>query len=383
MRATELSRPIAAAALVLLVLAGRARAEPYFMVRSGAKCNDCHTNQTGGGKRTAFAHIHAHDILHDLDLLPVPAGVKAFNGEINSYLSLGGDLRVRNTTIFGDRPNARGRVPNNRAFRRSVESNATDIFEARGYLQVDLLPDLVTFYYDGDAADGVTTREVFGLVRGFLPWDTYVKAGRLFPAFGLRVQDDEAFIRTRTGYTFQNPDEGGEIGFAPGPFFVAASVTNGSNSPAGNKDVQSAINGYGVFQDVPVVRNVLAGLSFARQSNKRTVAGFYAGSNLWRFSYLGELDLIDDRALSSVGKRDQYAAYGELNLLLLDWLNLRGTFDFVKVSHDQDQTRFAIGAEPFINRVLQPRIQYRINNGVPSQPTQNRAELWLELHFFL
>ena len=73
--------------LVALVLcaAGAARAEPYLMVREGAKCSACHTNQTGGGKRTAFAHIHAHDIEHDLDLLPVPAGVKPFNGEINSY----------------------------------------------------------------------------------------------------------------------------------------------------------------------------------------------------------------------------------------------------------------------------------------------------------
>ena len=40
-------------------------------------------------------------------------------------------------------------------------------------------------------------------------------------------------------------------------------------------------------------------------------------------------------------------------------------------------------AEPFINRVIQPRIQYRINNGIPSEPTQNQDELWIELHLFL
>ena len=53
---------------------------------------------------------------------------------------------------------------------------------------------------------------------------------------------------------------------------------------------------------------------------------------------------------------------------------LRGTFDFVKVSHDQNQTRYTIGAEPFINRFIQPRIQYRINNG-PPQPGENPNEL--------
>ena len=84
----------------------------------------------------------------------------------------------------------------------------------------------------------------------------------------------------------------------------------------------------------------------------------------------------------AAGKRDQLAAYAELNFLLFDWLNLRGTFDFVKVSNDQDQTRYAIGAEPFINRVIQPRIQYRINNGVPTEPQDNTDELVVELHLF-
>src|SRR5262249_6527202 len=96
-----------------VLAAGAARAEPYLMVREGAKCSACHTNQTGGGKRTAFAHIHAHDIEHDLDLLPVPPGVKAFNGELNSYASIGSDLRVQNVTVFEDRPNQFGLVPTN------------------------------------------------------------------------------------------------------------------------------------------------------------------------------------------------------------------------------------------------------------------------------
>jgi hypothetical protein len=379
-RAEQLTRALATLVLAAAVLvARRAAAEPYLMVREGAKCSACHTNQTGGGKRTAFAHIHAHDIEHDLDLLPIPPGVRSFNGELNSWASIGSDLRVRNTTVFADRPDARGEVPNNRAFRRRVVSNDTHVNEFLLYGQLDLWPDLVTIYADEDFTSGATNREVFGLLRGFLPWDTYVKAGRLFPAYGLRVQDDQAFIRARTNFTFQQPDEGGEIGIQPGPFFLASSITNG---PSG-KDVQTTVNGYGVFEDVPVVRNVLAGASFARQSNKRSEGGIYAGSNVWHFTYLGEIDWIDDRKIGSAGRADEYAAYGELDWLLFDWLNLRGTFDFIKVTHDRDQTRYAIGAEPFINRVIQPRIQYRINNGPSSQPDLNRPELWVELHFFL
>lgn len=353
-----------------------AHAEPYLMVRAGAKCSDCHTNLTGGGKRTAFAHIHAHDILDDVDVLPIPAGVKPFNGEINSWVSMGGDLRVRNTTVFRDRGKS---VPTNNAFRRHVESNDTRVQRALIYGQVDLWPDVATIYVDEDFNGGATNREAFGLLRGFLPWDTYFKAGRLFPAYGLRVQDDDAFIRRRTGYTFDKSDEGGEIGFAPGPFFVASSITNGT---LGDKDVAVTLNAYTVLTEVPVVRNVTAGGSFARQSDKRVLGGVYGGSNLWRFTYLGEFDAINDRTVATRGNRDRFVAYGEANLLLLSWLNLRGTFDFVKVQHDRDQTRYTIGAEPFVNRVIQPRIQYRINNGPPDKPELNQDELWFELHLF-
>lgn len=355
-------------------------AEPYLMVREGAKCSACHTNQSGGGKRTPFAHIHSKDILHDLDLIPIPTGVKAFNGEVSQYLSLGADFRVRDMLIFGDRPNRSGSVPGNEAFRRKVVSNDIRMKEALVYGQVDLWPDILTLYVDEDINGGATNREAFGMIHGVLPWDSYAKAGRFFPTFGLRVQDDDAFVRRRTGFTFQNPDEGVELGIQPGPFSLATSITNGAT---GDKDVQFTINGYTVIEDVPVVQNVIAGLSYARISNKKNAIGAYAGAKLWRFTYMAEMDFLDDRALSSVPKRDQFAAYGELNFLAFDWLNLRGTFDFVKVANDRDEVRYAIGAEPFINKYIQPRIQYRINNGPGRNPELNRDELWLEFHFFL
>jgi len=368
-----------AALAFVLVTAQVVRAEPYLMVRAGAKCSDCHVNQTGGGKRTPFAHIHSHDILQDLDLLPIPAGVRPFNGELNSYMSIGSDLRARNTTIFQDRPNALGNVPENRAFRRHVQSNDLSLNEFLLYGQIDLIPDFVTLYADEDFTSGANNREAFGLIRGFLPWGTYAKAGRLFPAYGLRVQDDQAYVRARTGFTFQQPDSGIELGTQPGPLFVATSITNGT---AGDKDVLATINGYTLFEDLPVVRNVLLGGSYARVSNKRELGGVYAGSNYWRFTYLGEIDFINDRT-STTQHRDQYASYGELDMLLLDWLNLRGVFEFIKVAGNRDQTRYSVGAEPFINRVLQPRIQYRVNNAPGSMPAQNTDELWVELHLFL
>ena len=131
------------------------------------------------------------------------------------------------------------------------------------------------------------------------------------------------------------------------------------------------------------MRNAIAGLSYARMSDRKNVIGAYGGANLWRFSYLGEVDFIDDRRVASEPRRDQFAAYAEVNFLALEWLNLRGTFDFVKVANDRDQVRWAVGVEPFINKYIQPRIQYRINNGPGSKPELNQDELWLEFHLFL
>lgn len=369
---------LVAAAIVLVPVA--ARAEPYLMVRTGAKCGDCHTNVTGGGKRTPFAHIHAHDILRDLSLLPIPADVKPFSGELLSpYISIGADLRASYRAVFEDVPDAAGRVPKDRVFRDRLASSGFDLDEATLYFELNLLPDFVTVYVDEDFAD-LETREAFGLVRGFLPWDTYFKGGRFFPPFGLRVRDDDAFVRTASGYTFQTPDEGFEVGLSPGPFFLVTSVTDGA---AGDTDVAVTVNGYGMFEDVPVVRSVLAGASFAQQSPDRLLGSFYAGANWGPLTYLGEFVLIDDQSAALAERRPQYAAYAELDWLLFGWLNVQGTFEFLKVSHDQNQTRYTIGLAPFIDRALQPILQYRINNGPPNDPELNQPVLWLELHVFL
>src|SRR5207247_10381724 len=139
----------------------------------------------------------------------------------------------------------------------------------------------------------------------------------------------------------RTPDDGGHFLIQPGPSSRPASIPTGA---AGDKDVAATANGYTMPEDVPIARHVLAGASFARQSNKRYEGGFYGGSNWWRFTYLGEIDWINDRKLGSPGRNDKYAAYGEADFLLFDWLNLRRVFEFVKVTRDRCQPRYAIGA---------------------------------------
>jgi len=372
---------LAFAVLAPAVLVTPVAAEPYLAVRAGAKCSDCHTNLSGGGKRTPFATIHAHDILHDLDLIPIPAGVRPFSGEITDWFSVGADLRVRNTCAFKDEPDADGRVSNDRFFRDDLDSVEIDMERTTLYSQLDLWPDLLTFYADVQVAPGgANARELVGILNNALPWGIYLKAGRFFPTYGVRIEDDTSFIRSQTGFTFDNPDDGAEIGIIRGPLYAGLSVTNGTS---GDSDVLLTGNSYLLFDDVPYVRNVLAGASMARQSDDRYESAFYVGANLWRFTYLGEVDIISD-SNPDTSPHDQLAAYAEVNLLLFDWLNVRGTFDFVKVQGDNNQNRFGIGLEPFISRFLQPRLVYQASNGPVHDPEgiYNNANLFLELHMF-
>ena len=212
-----------------------------------------------------------------------------------------------------------GRVKNNTAFRQDVTSNDTEVNEFLGYLQVDLWPDVATFYVDENLNGGATNREVFGLLRGILPWDTYVKAGRMFPAFGLRVLGRRGVHPLTERLHVPEPRRGRRDRRRARPVLLRL---DGDQRADGDKDVQATVNAYAVIQDVPVLKNLMGGASFARQSDKRNVAAVYGGSNLWRFTYLGEVDFIHDHQVSTVGRRDQLAAYAEVNLLLLDWLNL-------------------------------------------------------------
>ena len=52
------------------------------------------------------------------------------------------------------------------------------------------------------------------------------------------------------------------------------------------------------------------------------------------------------------------------------------------MSGNRDQTRYTIGAEPFIDRSIQPRLYYVINNGPGNEPQLNTTALVFELHFF-
>jgi len=81
---------------------------------------------------------------------------------------------------------------------------------AQAYLEVKPIADRLTIYLDERVSPGAATnRETYAMLW-FADRTAYVKAGRMFVPFGLRIEDDSAFIRQVTGTSFNSSDDGVE-----------------------------------------------------------------------------------------------------------------------------------------------------------------------------
>ena len=381
---------------LLLGSSAPAAAEPYFAVREGFKCSACHVNMTGGGKRTEFVSAHAKELLHYPSFIAALAKpADSFNGELFApYVAIGANLRTSFTSTFQAQGDD-GDVKNDKVFRSRLDDIDIAVTDALGYLEVRLIPDWLTFYLDQRFAPQTTTREVWGMLR--LPWDVYLKGGKMFLPYGLELQDDTAFIRggrngsVTTGFSFDQQQPAFEIGWEPGPIAAAFAVSDGAGD---DRDVQVTGTVYSLFTEVPVVRNVLVGGSGSRVGPPGTetiVAGFFGGFNLFGFTYLGECDFGWYRDNSNPSTKDthgRFIHYSELDYLLFKWLNVKATIDYADDDGDLTQrtndseNRVSFGLEPFFAKFLQTRLFYRIGNGVRSNPGHNQNQLIAEIHVF-
>lgn len=361
--------------------ASHALGEPYFAVREGYKCSQCHSNVTGGGKRNGFGLIYTqttlpHTVVSLTTLRKLSSDAAApdhgtFVGStIADFLSFGGDLRVENRTVFAEGP---------------LETrNEFNVTEANLYVEANLLGDILTLYVDERLGPGAAgSREIFGLLRLPRLWNLYLKGGKILLPYGWRLQDDSAFIRDRTGINYANPDTGIEFGIERGPLTFSVAVTNGT--AGGSEDnlfKQITLRGEAVF------RRWRAGWSFSYNDTdaaRRIMYGPFAGLSFGRFTLLGEVDVIEDRDAASGNTVTQVAVFSALNVLIVRGVNFKLSYEYLDSDVDVDnnaRTRLVIGLEPFVTQFFQLRMFYRLNDSIPQRPGERADEVRLEIHLF-
>jgi len=347
--------------LSFVIIRQPAFAEPYLAVQKGLKCMLCHTSPSGGGKRTAYGNIYAQTefterTLHLGDF---------WTGELNKYLAVGGDIRGGWNQID---------VPGQANF------SETELEEFLAYVELRPIPGHLTIYVDAKLRpdDAVVREQYIRLSTDDGRWS--IKGGKFFLPYGLRLQDDDAFIRRVTGINFNTPDTGWQLGLEQGKWSAQLAITRGT---AGGPEVDSGKQySLRVSHVTPKWR---VGGSFNFNDSKfgdRQMQNVFAGLRSGRIAWLAQLDYIIDHG-TSTGRRKLLTSLLEANVAISKGHNLKLTFEYfdpdIDVAEDE-QNRLSLVWEYFPIQFVQTRLGYRVYDGIPQNPAQNREQLFVELH---
>ncbi len=340
------------------------RAEPYLAVESGLKCNSCHVNPSGGGKRNVFGTTYARAVLSERIILS-DAQSQPWTGEIASWLGVGGNYRGGYTST---------EIPG------ADDSSEWATEKATVQLEIRAVPDLLTIYADQQLAPGDSlNREAFLLATPGNGRYT-IKAGQFFLPFGHRLQDDNTFVRQRSGINFNTPDNGIEFGLELPRWSVQAAFSDGTagagSSPGKEQTSLSAVY---------VRPRWRVGASYNVNEDPlgdRKMQAVFAGWRTGPISWLAELDFIQDDQPGG-GDVEVYATLIEGNWRIRKGHNLKVAYEFLDPSDliaEDEEERYSVVWEYSPFQLFQTRIGYRVYNGVPLFPTTNRETFFLELH---
>jgi hypothetical protein len=345
---------------VLFCAAPALRAEPYFAVMQGVKCSQCHVNPTGGGMRNTFGEVWSQTAL---PAQRVDTG-EPWTGELSRFLAIGANLRVNaNSTDVPHQPN----------------TFSFDTDELRVYLELRAIPDRVSLYVDQKLAPGGSAnQEAYGKIW-FDNQRFYVKAGQMYLPYGLRLQDDTAFIRQVPGINFTTPDRGVETGLEIGPWSAQLAVSNGTGGGAENDTGKQ----YSVrVEHVQSVWRAGASFNFNdAASGKRQMQNVFAGLRTGPIAWLAEADYILDDSFTP--RRKQGVGLIEANWWYRKGQNFKLTAEYFdpdrEVAEDQ-QTRYSVVWEYTPLQFVQFRVGARIYDGIPQNDLQNRHEYFVQLN---
>jgi hypothetical protein len=352
-------------ALAGVILAGGARAEPYIAVQTGFKCTQCHVNPTGGGLRNTYGDVFAQTLL---PAKHIDTGADTWTGALNSFISIGGDVRYDAEV---------------QQVRNQPSDQQFDLQQARVYLEAQVIPNRLLVYVDEQVAPGgASNREAYGLY-----WsenhDWYVKAGQFYLPFGLRLQDQTAFVQEVSQIDMTTPDQGIEFGWLRGAWDAQFAVSNGTAGGAVTSDGKQYSSQLAYVQ--PVWRlGVAANVNDASSAGKRDAFGLFGGLRTGPIAWLAEADLADDQSLPA-GQHKIAAGLLEANWLITRGNNLKITAEQLYPDtsvHHNGEARWSLVYELTPIQFVQLRAGFRYLDGIPQADAQHQKLYFLELHGF-
>ena len=353
---------IVATLLALLVTGQTSRAEPYLAVQKGMQCSICHSHPAGGGKRSVYGNVFAQTELAARRL----GDGKLWTGNVQKWLSIGADLRASFVDI--DAPNRRG-------------TSETGFDRGTFYLEAALIPNRLSIYVDQQfSPDDIENREAYVRLNSKnTQW--FVTVGQFYLPYGLRLQDDSAFVRQATGINFANFDRGVLGGYNAGPWSAIASITDGSG--AGRSGSSNQLNLVSSYSQ-PTWRAGISGSVNDDDAGDRTMFGFFGGLKTGPVAWLAEIDSIRDDIAPGV-TANAFAGLLEANWTIRDTHNLKLSYDYLDPDNDireDHQVRYSLIWEHSPIQFLQARVGYRLYDGIPQVDAQNRKVFFAELHGF-
>ncbi len=348
---------------LMLLAALPAHAEPYLAVQTGFKCGQCHVNPTGGGERTVFGNIFAQT---QLAAHPIDTGSEIWTGELGRFFSVGGDLRAQAQVT------------------KQPGTSSTDDFnveQGRIYASANVIPGRLYVYIDEQVAPASINREAYG-VYWSKNHDWYLKAGQMYLPFGFRLQDQTALVQQITGINMTTPDQGVEFGVERGHWDAQLAISNGT-AGGPEKDHGKQYSGQLSYVESFWRVGLAANINNAAAGNK-TAAGLFGGLRTGPLSWLGQIDVTDDKSLPARSGR-QLATLLEANWRITRGHNLKLTHEYLdpnrSVSNDA-QTRYSLVYELTPIQYVQIRSGFRYSDGIPQSPAQHLKIGFVELHGF-
>jgi hypothetical protein len=339
-----------------------AQAEPYLAVQFGLKCNACHVDPTGGGLRSTFGDVLAQTVIPSAHL---DTGMDNWTGALGNYLRTGGDLR------FDAQVTETPHTPTNQEF--SLE-------QARIYLEANVIPDRLLAYIDEQVAPGgALNREAFVLYWA-AGHDWYLKAGQMYLPFGLRLQDQTAFIQTASGINMTTPDQGVEFGWERGHWDAQLAVSNGTAGGTVTSDgKQYSLN---VAYVESIWRLGVAANNNDQSDGAKDAFAVFGGLRTGPISWLAQAEATDDKSIAN-GQGRELATFLEADWLVARGHNLKITDEFLNPDRavpNGEETRWSLVYEFTPIQFAQIRTGFRWLDGIPQDPAEHTRLYFVELH---